>query len=180
MKRLAAAGVAALALSAAPAMAVPVQWTIPTTPLTAGGTLAGTFTYDANTNTYSNLDLRIERSGVTTYFRRVETPSAWDSNIVLLGRSAALDGDVATLHFRQPLTNAGGNSTLHTVREGICAEPCRGVTVSFTSNVSSTVTTSPPPAPPAPVPTLSEWAMILLGVVLAGGAALMIQRRRAA
>lgn len=35
-------------------------------------------------------------------------------------------------------------------------------------------------APPAPVPTLSEWAMILLGVALAGGAALTIQRRRQA
>ncbi len=36
-----------------------------------------------------------------------------------------------------------------------------------------------PPAPPAPVPTMSEWAMILLGVLLAGGAALFISRRRA-
>ena len=33
-------------------------------------------------------------------------------------------------------------------------------------------------APPAPVPTLSEWAMILFGTILAGGAALYIQRRR--
>lgn len=32
-------------------------------------------------------------------------------------------------------------------------------------------------AAPTPVPTLSEWAMILLGVALAGGAALTIQRR---
>ncbi len=31
---------------------------------------------------------------------------------------------------------------------------------------------------PDPVPTLSEWAMILLGLTLAGGAALMVQRRR--
>ena len=31
---------------------------------------------------------------------------------------------------------------------------------------------------PAPVPTLSEWAMILFGTVLAGGAALYLQRRR--
>lgn len=30
----------------------------------------------------------------------------------------------------------------------------------------------------APVPTLSEWAMILLGLTLAGGAAVVIQRRR--
>ncbi len=32
--------------------------------------------------------------------------------------------------------------------------------------------------PPATVPTLSEWAMIGLGLSLAGGAVLMIQRRR--
>lgn len=31
---------------------------------------------------------------------------------------------------------------------------------------------------PAPVPTLSEWAMILLGVLLAGSAALYLHRRR--
>ena len=30
----------------------------------------------------------------------------------------------------------------------------------------------------APVPTMSEWAMILLGLVLVGGAALVVQRRR--
>ncbi|MFC5344879.1 IPTL-CTERM sorting domain-containing protein [Brevundimonas staleyi] len=33
------------------------------------------------------------------------------------------------------------------------------------------------PPVPAPVPTLSEWAMILLGLMLAGGAAVMIRRR---
>lgn len=33
---------------------------------------------------------------------------------------------------------------------------------------------------PAPVPTLSEWAMILFGLILAGGAAVMVQRRRLA
>lgn len=34
-------------------------------------------------------------------------------------------------------------------------------------------------AAPAAVPTMSEWAMILLGLMLAGGAALYIQRRQA-
>ncbi len=33
-------------------------------------------------------------------------------------------------------------------------------------------------APPAAVPTLSEWAMILFGLMLAGGAALYVQRRQ--
>lgn len=35
-----------------------------------------------------------------------------------------------------------------------------------------------PSLAPAAVPTLSEWAMILFGTLLAGGAALYIQRRR--
>lgn len=35
-------------------------------------------------------------------------------------------------------------------------------------------------AVPAAVPTMTEWAMILLGLILAGGAAVMIQRRRLA
>lgn len=33
---------------------------------------------------------------------------------------------------------------------------------------------------PTPVPTLTEWAMILLGVLLAGGAVLQLERRRRA
>ena len=40
--------------------------------------------------------------------------------------------------------------------------------------------TSPVSNTPAPVPTLSEWAMILFGLILAGGAALYIQRRQMA
>ncbi len=35
-------------------------------------------------------------------------------------------------------------------------------------------------APPTPVPTLTEWAMILLGALLAGGAVLQLERRRRA
>lgn len=35
-------------------------------------------------------------------------------------------------------------------------------------------------APPAPVPTMSEWALILFGVMLAGGVALHLHRRRVA
>ncbi len=45
----------------------------------------------------------------------------------------------------------------------------------YDSRFIATFATLPPPAP---VPTMSEWAMILLGTVLAGGAALTIQRRR--
>lgn len=45
----------------------------------------------------------------------------------------------------------------------------------FIGNTVSKVELAPPVA--APVPTLSEWAMILMGVLLAGGAAFVLQRR---
>ena len=47
-------------------------------------------------------------------------------------------------------------------------------------NESATATTTVTAAPALPVPTLSEWAMILLGTMLAGGAAILLQRRRIA
>lgn len=53
------------------------------------------------------------------------------------------------------------------------------VEFSFTGPAAVSFGASTPPSP-APIPTLSEWAMILLGVALAGGAALTIQRRRTA
>ncbi len=34
------------------------------------------------------------------------------------------------------------------------------------------------PSTPAPVPTMTEWMMILFGTMLAGGAAIYLQRRR--
>lgn len=48
--------------------------------------------------------------------------------------------------------------------------------VSLNDNTISKIVLTPPPAA---VPTLSEWAMILFGLGLAGGAALMIGRRKA-
>ena len=46
----------------------------------------------------------------------------------------------------------------------------------YQMRVDSVVLDSAPPA--SPVPTLSEWAMILLATLLAGGAAVLVQRRQ--
>lgn len=45
----------------------------------------------------------------------------------------------------------------------------------LTSGTGPTIVVAPAPAP---VPTMTEWAMILFGTILAGGAALYLQRRR--
>ncbi len=49
----------------------------------------------------------------------------------------------------------------------------------FTDSTFS-VTFTAGPTPPAAIPTMSEWAMIFFSVLLAGGAALYIQRRQMA
>lgn len=48
------------------------------------------------------------------------------------------------------------------------------------ANNSATATLTVGGVAPAPVPTLTEWAMILLGALLAGGAVLQLERRRRA
>ena len=51
---------------------------------------------------------------------------------------------------------------------------------SETFTLSYPLTAAAAGASPTPVPTMSNWAMILLGLILAGGAALYIQRRQMA
>lgn len=50
-------------------------------------------------------------------------------------------------------------------------DPGQSVGETYTLTVS-------PPVTATPVPTLSQWAMLLLGLILAGGAAVMIDRQR--
>lgn len=63
------------------------------------------------------------------------------------------------------------------------AESCTSyAAVGVDPNASKAVApTAPyPVVAPTPVPTMTEWAMILFGLILAGGAAMTIQRRRMA
>lgn len=92
-------------------------------------------------------------------------------NVYLIGATA----DVATTQYYQ----VGGNVTQGAVTSSSTngnlsnyasptANCCFGVRSAL--RLSST--------PPATIPTMSEWAMILFGLLLAGGAAVMIQQRR--
>jgi len=48
------------------------------------------------------------------------------------------------------------------------------------ANCALTDASAPAPRPTAPIPTLSEWAMILFGLLWVGGTTVTIQRRRLA
>lgn len=90
-------------------------------------------------------------------------------------------GATSTPTIIVPVTNSWSQHTVDIVA------PTNGAALSFAvmTNGTSTyeriddVSVVAVPPPPAPVPTLSEWAMILFATVLAGGAALLIQRRQA-
>lgn len=76
------------------------------------------------------------------------------------------------------LTSIVAPSSFVEIREAVCDNAdCSSLTGNNTSiRVSSTGTVAL--AVPTPVPSLSDWALILFGLMLAGGAALYVQRRQ--
>lgn len=96
----------------------------------------------------------------TIYFSSVHPAVSVDNNARCTARGAVSNAP----------TNTPGAGCINTT-----ASPAEGASQAQAGAVTMSLT---PPSPPAPVPTLSEWAMILLGVLLAGGAALSLHRRR--
>ncbi|WGM32912.1 IPTL-CTERM sorting domain-containing protein [Brevundimonas sp. NIBR11] len=92
------------------------------------------------------------------------------SSTVTLSNLAVNAGATCVLNFSFRPNNAGiyplSPSTLsYAGADGASPKP-------LTAGANPTLTVT------APVPTMSEWALILFGTVLAGGAALYVQRRR--
>lgn len=94
------------------------------------------------------------------YFTSVHPIVSAESNARCLSRGAVSSATPQG-------ATAGCIQTTAVASEGASNAQADNVTMSLT-----------PPAVPATVPTLTEWAMILLGLMLAGAATLAIQRRR--
>lgn len=182
MKTLAlSAAVAAVALLATPALAVPVQWTINGT-FQDGGAITGTWIYDADTNTYSAVNITTTAgTTLTTGANYVGLRGAGGSNAFeALTAAGMADGErvVSIWVNGAAMNNAGGVRTLNTALtvEGTCSGGggCFGAYGS-PRNLQSGTITGVVVAPP--VPTLTEWAMIALTGALAAAGALMVMRR---
>ena len=96
---------------------------------------------------------------------------AYTATTISLSTPSVINYGANTIHTHNELTGYGAGFGVVTVTGGdyvLNSEVSNAAGSSFTTASAA----------PAPVPTLSEWAMILLGVVLAGGAAMLIQRRR--
>lgn len=149
-----------------------------------------TYNLGASTNIYQATATTDAGGNVTNFFIRVQriigppyptnTPADPNSRISTL-RIDINDAD--TINNRTCATRGAGSSAASlSAAAGSCsvlAAPDGNESTASVVSPFSFVVAAPPP-PPATVPTLSEWAMILFGLLLAGGAAVHVQRRRAA
>lgn len=171
----------ALAASAGAAWAIPVTYTVSGANLTGGGSISGTFTYDADINTYSAINLVTTAGGAYPGATYITTngagafSTATSLNVVTASGNGAGE-PVLNLVWGAALTNAGGTISISTLSgEGVCAGPCinyGGAPAPRFLVAPGSITST------APVPTLSEWAMILMGLALAGMAVVFVRRRQ--
>jgi hypothetical protein len=111
-----------------PALAVPVAWTMHGVTLSNGGTVTGTFVYDADANLYSDVSIDVNSDillngsvaddpAMFLHYDDVSNwPVAWDSSTISMTNQwegeyngdAAIESTYQTFSFAQQLTNAGG------------------------------------------------------------------------
>ena len=162
------------------ALADPVKWTLTGVTFNDGGTASGSFVYDAETNGYSDVS-------ITTTTGTIRTGATYPGPVYGFANSSFVGpltgspniGERIFQIYTEPRTDAGG---VLEVFDYSSEDNCASADCSSPGSPSRTVVTGTlvggPVSAPEAIPTLSEWAMILLGLTLAGSAALYIQRRR--
>ncbi|RYF07769.1 MAG: IPTL-CTERM sorting domain-containing protein [Comamonadaceae bacterium] len=188
MKNKVARWMAVAALVAGPgaAWAIPVEWTVGPSTLQDGSTLSGSFIYDADTDTYSNVNVARSVAGniVTTFTARQQT-GGWQHIMFfpapVTGSFNQQTSMLISANFPgwSQLTNSGGSSQ-HWVDIGVCTNATcsslrwggpRGPGIAFVGRVLAD-----PGATAASIPTLSEWGLIGLSSLI--GLAAVVHTRR--
>lgn len=166
---------ATLAISSA-ALAAPMNWSLSGT-LAGGGTVSGTFTYDPATNVYSAVNITTT-AGTLPGAIYTTVNAASRSNLLVANTAGGTSSGqpVIAVTFNPVLSATSTPRTLGN-SEGTCNPGCTDFSAGTRRAISGTVSMA---AAPAQVPTMSEWAMILFGTILAGAAALYVQRRQQA
>lgn len=174
-----AAILASALLAAGPALAIPLTWYINGT-FADGAVINGSFTYDADTNTYSAVSINVT-GGALPNATYVTPNTPFLGAVQLSAVTAAGTGSGerrANFVFVGPLTNAGGLVLLSpSSGEGTCNVGCNDFTGGVPARLAPAgglLTTV------ADIPTLGEWAMIGMATALAGLGGLVAMRRRRA
>jgi hypothetical protein len=177
-----------LLLIAGAAAAAPVTWYLSGVRMADGAIASGSFVYDASTGVYSSVNITTSGGTVFTgaHFIGVVTP--WVSSTFMLpvvDPSAEDFTDVRDLPmtFVAALTNGGGTVGIDTTQAApkISAETtcengaCSGPPLRTRNNIVAGVVTT---ILPVPVPTLSEYGLGALALLLGCSAAVLLRRRR--
>jgi hypothetical protein len=152
-------------LVAGGARAVPVTWTIPNTIFTSfsGGTIttgsiSGTFVWDADTTTASNVNVTVTLNGTPTVITSA-APILY-TYLIVFANSVSANAPVGFVDYGS-LTNAGGTVSGVAVYGGLCSVQGGTCNSSDFGGAMATLTGSAPSA----VPTLSEWAQLMLALM---------------
>jgi len=147
-----------------------------------GGTASGSFTYNPTTNTYTNINIVTTTGGIRTgatyrFVCGTDVPSCNgllpnSTNILNLTTNAANQTGLPglALNFNAPLS-AGNSSVVTFALEANCSNATctapAGATRTSNAGALSTFT----------IPTLSEWGLILMAVLLAGAGVLRLRQQ---
>lgn len=177
---------ATVSLMATPALAAPVTWTIPATPVLSsgtptGGSISGTFVFDASLPQADRLiSINVVETGpaAATYSF---TGGVSGGGQYYVGQTSAVGvvgvTSVIGIDLMAVPSTGGGTYVVPDIFMDLCRNEAAGKCDDFAgSRRAPNVTISS--GGPAAVPTMTEWAMILFVLMLAGSAAVMLQRRK--
>lgn len=186
--RTAVLAIGLMLAGAGPALAAPITWSLFGVTLDDGGVASGTFVYDADTNTFSAVNIVTSGGGQPgATFTQIGGVYGGAGLAVAASRIGVLtlSGPGVgqrnlNLQLVSGMTNAGGLIVIRPTSafsaEVTCADaPCATPGAPLRGVSAGAVTSFP--LPPATIPTLGEWAMILFGMALTGLAALTVMRR---
>lgn len=148
----------------------------------ATGTFSGSYVVNTGSNTIVSASMQVTPGkaddGTTDVPGNTYTYAGFELNELFTFATAVPANGLRGGYLQVVGTKAAPGPAIFTIRDTSCINAnCSGISNASSVNRYGTGTVALAPAP-APVPTLSEWAMILLGLMLAGGAALYIQRRQ--
>jgi len=183
LRLVALAIVTSLTFASSVASAEEIQWRLQDVAFADGGTATGSFVYDTEDGTVSDLNITLAASGpypaetfttrtgpfngIATLFTVTQSGSSPGEPFFYLDLA---DGDFSSEDEELPLDQIFAGSCNGTM--------CTNYQTERVGLPGGTISRVPLEEQPEPIPTMSEWAMILLGLTLAGGAALAIQRKR--
>jgi len=158
--------------------AAPVLWTFSGATFSDGGTASGSFVYDADTNTYSSVNVTttagsVLLTGANLLYVAPGLPASSADVLTVASSSANLTGVRGlSLSFSPALSDLGGTVSL-TGLEATCAD----ATCSSPSGASRTLNAGPVAGVgKSNVPALSPWATAVAALLLAAAALVALRR----